>query len=187
MKFLVAIAISITEPNLRTRGAEAKVRAIILALFLHLILQPQWHVPLRAAVAGHALALAGGRAPVVRAQDRGVVLRGGLVEHRQQFVRLARQHLEIDNGVGAVALHRADHQIAVQVSSIQPRYRQAVTIAGQRRRIHARRRRLRSRRVHVMKEHIAQRPRNATTLVTDLKEINKRISICLLCQKQQQP
>ena len=72
------------------------------------------------------------RVSPVRRGDGGVVLLlTGLVEHRQQLCRLQGGGLQVDHGVGAVAVVRVEDEVAVEVPGVEPGEGQTVAVPGE--------------------------------------------------------
>jgi hypothetical protein len=70
--------------------------------------------------------------PIRGRNSRLVLPRRGLVKDRQKFVCFARRRLQVDDGVGAVAVVRVEDQVSVEVSRVKSRQRKAVAVSGQR-------------------------------------------------------
>ncbi len=71
--------------------------------------------------------------PIRRRNGRFVLTRRRFVENRQKLVGLGGRRLQVDDGVGAVAVEGVEDEVAVKVPRVQPRERQTVAVSGQRR------------------------------------------------------
>lgn len=78
-------------------------------------------------------------------------------------------NLQVHDRICAVALAAKQHKITVQITRVQPRYRQSVAVACQRHCVHILRGSgLRRRTVHVLEQLVLLRARNTAAAVRDL-------------------